>query len=407
MNNCTPIDACLACGHGQLELTLDLGSQPLANNFRDAVTDSEDIYPLAVNRCVNCDHLQLTHVVNPDLIYRHYLYVSGTSQTYLEYMNWYAEFVNSHFSSYPEKSVLDIGCNDGSQLDAFQRLGYTTFGVDPAENLHATSTSKGHTVWCDFWDSATQHINAKFEVITCQNAFAHNPDPLRFLQLARERLSPGGRIFLQTSQADMVLNSEFDTIYHEHISFYNAQSMYRLAVRAGLHLTDVHKNPIHGTSYIFVLSAEDVPGNIAEIIAAEQQAGLHDVATYEHWVQNVEELLMSLQSTIESYRMQGYQILGYGAAAKGMTLLGASGIHLDAVVDDNALKQGKWCPGQNIPVVDSGYISRISVSDKVLFVPLAWNFYAEIVRKIHMIRHQPQDVFLRYFPQINAETFTQ
>jgi hypothetical protein len=75
------------------------------------------------------------------------------------------------------------------------------------------------------------------------------------------------------------------------------------------------------------------------------------------------------------------------------------------VVDDNALKQGKWCPGQNIPVVDSGYISRISVSDKVIFVPLAWNFYAEIVRKIHVIRHQPQDVFLRYFPQINAETF--
>ena len=404
MNNCTPIDTCLACGHEELQLTLDLGSQPLANNFRDAVTDAEDIYPLAVNRCVNCDHLQLTHVVNPELIYRHYLYVSGTSQTYLEYMNWYADFCAGYFDRTPGK-VLDIGCNDGSQLNAFQNLGSQTYGVDPAENLHAKSSTK-HQVHLGFWDQqAAQSLGQKFDIITCQNAFAHNPEPLKFLQLAAECLAPGGRIFLQTSQADMVINSEFDTIYHEHISFYNAQSMQGLAERAGLHLIDVHKNPIHGTSYIFVLSAEDVPGNVAEVVDAEQQAGLHDVATYEHWVQNVEELLISLQSTIESYRMQGYQILGYGAAAKGMTLLGASGIHLDAVVDDNALKQNKWCPGQNIPVVDSGYISRISESDKVLFVPLAWNFYAEIVRKVQVIRHQPQDVFLRYFPQINAETF--
>jgi 2-polyprenyl-3-methyl-5-hydroxy-6-metoxy-1,4-benzoquinol methylase len=408
MNNCKPIESCLACGHDHLELTLDLGSQPLANNFRDAVTDSEDIYPLAVNRCVSCDHLQLTHVVNPDLIYRHYLYVSGTSQTYLEYMNWYAEFVDNHFAPYPVKSVLDIGCNDGSQLDAFKRLGYTTFGVDPAENLYARSTGKGHTVWCDFWDSATtaQHINAKFEVITCQNAFAHNPEPLRFLQLVRDRLAPAGKIFLQTSQADMVLNSEFDTIYHEHISFYNAESMRRLADRAGLHLTDVIKTPIHGTSYIFVLSAEPDDGqNLARVLSTENQLGLHESETYELWAHGVGQLLTKLHTTIEKYRMQGYHIVGYGAAAKGMTLLSASGIHLDAVVDDNPLKQGKWCPGPNIPVVTSSYIAQIPADQHIVFVPLAWNFYAEIVQKIHKIRSNPADVFLRYFPEISTESF--
>ena len=281
--------------------------------------------------------------------------------------------------------------------------------MDPAENLYARSTGKGHTVWCDFWDSITtnQQINGKFEVITCQNAFAHNPDPVKFLQLAASRLAPAGKIFLQTSQADMVLNSEFDTIYHEHISYYNAESMRRLARRAGLYLTDVFKNPIHGTSYIFVLSADDLPGNVDEVLDAEQQVGLHDASTYDTWSRNVEELLFTLQSTIESYRMQGYHIVGYGAAAKGMTLLSASGIHLDAVIDDNPLKQGKWCPGPNIPVVASSYLTQIPPDQHIVFVPLAWNFYAEIVQKIHKIRKHPADVFLRYFPVINTESFSE
>lgn len=255
MENCTPITTCLACGGTDLVPTLDLGQQPLANNFRStASTDGEARYPLAINRCGHCNHLQLTHAVDPELIYKNYLYVSGTSRTYLEYMTWYANWVREQFAYWVD-TVLDIGCNDGSQLDAFRRAQFRTWGVDPAENLHSFSNSR-HTVVCGFWNeqTAAQLGRSEFQVITTQNAFAHIPDPLSYLKLAAEYLRNDGKIFISTSQADMVLRGEFDTIYHEHISYYNAYSMKCLAERAGLYLVDVVKTPIHGTSYIFVLA---------------------------------------------------------------------------------------------------------------------------------------------------------
>ena len=405
MENCTLIKECLACGGSDLIPTLDLGNQPLANNFRStADISNEESYPLAINRCQDCDHLQLTHAVNPALIYTHYLYVSGTSGTYIEYMEWYAQFVNEQLvDKYTVKCVLDIGCNDGSQLDAFRTLGYSTFGVDPAKNLYSTSTAKGHTVWCAFWNQETaNYINNKFDVITTQNSFAHIPDPLAYLKLAGERLADNGRMFISTSQADMVLNGEFDTIYHEHISYYNVESMKALAERAGLYLIDVVKTPIHGTSYIFVLAKNPAKEyHIENILAMEFK--LHIGSTYRNWATGVETLITDLKDQIEEYQHWGYQVIGYGAAAKGMTLLNASGIQLDAVVDDNPLKQGLWCPGTTIPVVSSDYIKHIPAKSKVVFVPLAWNFYTEIKRKIQTIRTNENDMFLRYFPTITTE----
>lgn len=410
MENCTPITECLACGSTDLIPTLDFGAQPLANNFRDtAMTLYEKRYPLAINRCQDCDHLQLTHAVDPKLIYTHYLYVSGTSGTYLEYMKWYAKFVLETYNTYTTKmgpySVLDIGCNDGSQLNAFKELTFRTFGVDPAENLWPTS-SANHTVVCGFWDkTSADHLGRKFDIISSQNAFAHNPNPLAYLQLAKEYLNDDGKIFISTSQADMVLNGEFDTIYHEHISYYNANSMRELATRAGLYLIDVIKTPIHGTSYIFVLSAK--PANserVENIIAMEAAAGLVSGSTYRKWASQTSQILQGIRVTVDAYKDKQYKIVGYGAAAKGMTLLNASRIQLDCVVDDNPLKVGLWCPGTSIPVVSIDYIKQLSAQDKVVFIPLAWNFYKEIKNKIVGIRSNPSDVFMRYFPTIQFET---
>ena len=400
----TPIESCLACGNIDLELTLDLGDSPLANNFRDtAETTDEMRFPLAINRCTKCNHLQLTHAVDPALIYTHYLYVSGTSGTYVEYMDWYARFVREQFNHWTN-SVLDIGCNDGSQLDAFKALGYATYGVDPAENLYAASSER-HKVILGFWDDETAgQLGRDFDIITSQNAFAHIPDPIGYLKLAKEYLKHDGKIFISTSQADMVLNGEFDTIYHEHISYYNATSMQALARRAGLYLVDVVKTPIHGISYIFVLAKQ--PANeqgIANIIAMEVGPGLDRAQTYTDWATGVEALMKALKEQIEEYQAWGYHIIGYGAAAKGMTLLNASNIRMDAVVDDNPLKQGTWCPGTSIPVVSSDYIARIPASQRVVFVPLAWNFYNEITKKIRVIRENDKDIFLRYFPTIKTE----
>lgn len=404
MENCKPITECLACGGTDLVPTLDLGEQPLANNFRDNIIDPELKFPLAVNRCSDCDHLQLTHAVDPKLIYTYYLYVSGTSGTYLEYMKWYARFVLETYTTYTNKmgpySVLDIGCNDGSQLDAFKEITFQTYGVDPAENLYPTSSAK-HTVVCGFWDMNTCLSLPKVDVITTQNAFAHIPDPLSYLKLAGNHLKEDGKIFISTSQADMVLNGEFDTIYHEHISYYNAESMKCLAERAGLYLIDVVKTPIHGTSYIFVLSKKPYNRERVENILA-MESKLHRGSTYREWADNVNKLLIDLKEQIEIYRHWGHTIVGYGAAAKGMTLLNASQIHMDVVVDDNPLKQGMWCPGVDIPVDSIDYIKRLPEDALVVFVPLAWNFFREIHSRIKTVRNNPGDLFVRYFPKLDT-----
>lgn len=405
MENCTPIDECLACGCDDLVLTLDLGTQPLANNFRDtAVTLHEKTYPLAVNRCTSCNHLQLTHAVNPAIIYTHYLYVSGTSQTNRDYMQWFAGFVKEQLPPHAS-SALDIGCNDGTQLNYLKDVGFSTYGVDPAENLWPTS-SKNHNVVCGFWnEESAEDLGRTFDAIVAQNSFAHNPHPLEWLALAKELLNKDGKIFIQTSQADMVLNGEFDTIYHEHISFYNAESMRRLAERAGLHLVDVVKTPIHGNSYIFVLANEySNEYRVANILDMERSQGLQSANTYSKWTQGVQQLLVELKETVDRAVEQDYHIIGYGAAAKGMTLLNASKIYLDAVVDDNPLKVGLWCPGTTIPVVNTGYIQQVASNEKIMFIPLAWNFYAEIVKRIRAVRTNENDVFLRYFPKIKVDT---
>lgn len=406
MNNCQQIYECLACGSPHLKLTLDFEPQPLANNFREIQTTiHESRYPLAINCCTACNHLQLTHAVDPAIIYTHYLYVSGTSNTYVEYMDWYAKFVREQFRHWPT-TVLDIGCNDGSQLDAFKRAQFETYGVDPARNLFE-ETSKRHAVVCGFWNAeiASRYTNA-LDVITTQNAFSHIPDPLEYLKLCRDCIKHDGKIFISTSQADMVLNGEFDTIYHEHISYYNTRSMKALAERAGLFLVDVVKTPIHGTSYIFVLAKKQYnEQRIANTLAIEEQQGLHREETYTQWAANVKDLLARLKDQITEFKGFGYRVIGYGAAAKGMTLLNASMIDLDCVVDDNPLKQGLYCPGRTIPVVSSDYIQDIPADQTAVFIPLAWNFYKEITQKIRAIRSQDTDMFVRYFPTITTDFY--
>jgi len=399
----THIDNCLACGSLDLIDILDLGAQPLANNFLDHTEQEESAYPLRVNMCSHCHHLQLTHAVDPELIYKNYLYVSGTSSTYIEYMKWYALFVREQFRQWTTR-VLDIGCNDGSQLDAFKALGYKTYGIDPAENLHAVSTSKGHDVVCGFWNEETAASFGKtFDIITSQNAFAHIPDPLSYLQTVKKVLAPDGLMFISTSQADMILNDEFDTIYHEHISFFNAKSMRHLAERAGLYLRDVVKTPIHGTSYVFVLGNNPQEQRLHNILSMEQAQGLYTDDTYARWAANTLRLVDELKTFVELYRKKGYVLGGYGAAAKGNTLLNFSEIQLDFIIDDNPLKQGKFSPGRHIPVVSIDYLDKYTTDDRVLFVPLAWNYFDDIKKKILGRRSNEKDKFLRYFPKVMIE----
>jgi SAM-dependent methyltransferase len=401
MENCTKLTNCLACGNNNLTLTLNLGYQPLANNFLTDTSQNE-FYPLAVNRCENCFHLQLTHVVDPAVIYKNYAYVSGTSQTYLDYMWWFAKWCREYSNNY-RGSVLDIGCNDGSQLDFFNKLGFNTYGVDPAENLHATSTSKGHRVVCGFWNeqSIGNLDNRQFDIVVAQNAFAHNPDPLTYLKLLKPLLKEQGLFFIQTSQADMVCNGEFDTIYHEHVNFYNVNSMNELCKRAGLGLVDAIKTPIHGTSYVFVVGHHGRPEHINNLIELEKD--LLDVTVYQNWKTTAESLTSEFLSVCEEYRDNEYKLIGYGAAAKGNTLLNYAGVSLDYIIDDNPLKQNTYSPGRDIPVVSSSILKKYKAKDKILFIPLAWNYFDEIKNKILSLRSNSSDKFLKYFPEVKID----
>jgi 2-polyprenyl-3-methyl-5-hydroxy-6-metoxy-1,4-benzoquinol methylase len=403
MNHVTENTHCLACGSEDIHTALDLGKQPLANSYKNSADEPESRYPLGVCLCRNCFHLQLSHTVDPEIIYKNYLYATGTNQTIKDYSAWFANFCLE--SCAQVNNVLDIGCNDGTQLDYFKALGVKTHGIDPAENLHPRS-SANHSVVCDFFgpDAVPKLNQVVYDLIVAQNVCAHNPDPKVFLESCRELMADHTVLFVQTSQADMVLHNEFDTIYHEHVNFFNANSMSELAKRVGLNVIDVIKAPIHGNSYIFILSK--LPFNrhrVNNIIAMEQSYGLLNVDTYIKWEKHVQSLVKKLKAQVNAYRKEGYTIAGYGAAAKGNTLLNFSNIKLDFIIDDNPLKQGKYTPGSGYEIVSIDHLKKFKRKDKILFMPLAWNFFPEIKSKIQAARSNPNDLFIRYFPEVEVQ----
>ena len=401
MENAKELDSCLCCGSDKLKLTLDFNEQPMANSFIDDPDDPELTFPLKLNLCEECTHLQLSHAVNPDLLFKHYLYVSGTSKTLKEYFDWFVTYAESFFVDKPT-TVLDIACNDGTQLDSFKAKGFKTYGVDPAENLYELS-SKNHEVICDYFtDAHVDTLKAKnIDIINAQNVFAHNSYPVKFLQQCRDIMHDDSLLFVQTSQANMVMNNEFDTIYHEHLSFFNANSMNELAKRAGLHLINVEKTPIHGTSYVFVFKKQTAPGNVKDVLRLERGHALQDLQTYEMYAQKCYGVLEQLKEAISEYRVN-YRIVGYGAAAKGMTLINAGNLYFDFVIDDNPMKQGKYCPGSHIPVVSIDELDKYA-DTPIIFIPLAWNFFDEISAKIKAKRNNPNDKFLKYFPKVTVD----
>ena len=405
----TKITTCLACGNEHLVPVLDLGNQPLANSYTPEKQQDLPEYELKINRCTECYHVQLSVAVDPELMFKDYLYVSGTSKTMLDHFAWFARFSKEYLISTVggvefRKSikVLDIGCNDGSQLDAFKSIGCETIGIDPAENLYATS-SANHNVSCGYFNEeyVAQYTDRLPKIITAQNVFAHNYDPVAFMTNVERIMECDSLFFVQTSQANMILNNEFDTIYHEHISFYNIKSMKMLCKRSGLNLIDVIKAPLHGTSYIFVISKTIKRDNhIDNLIAMEDLAGLYSESTYEEYRNKCISLTRNLEKEIESKKSLGYTIIGYGAAAKGNTLLNFSKIRMDYIIDDNPLKHNQYTPGSAIEIVSVNILNNYNETDKILFVPLAWNFFKEIKSNILKKRDNPNDKFLTYFPTV-------
>lgn len=398
ISNSTYLKNCLCCDSTNLRLILDLKTQPLANSYLKSPDDSEQYYPLELNYCTDCTHLQLSYSVDPELLFKNYLYVSGTTQTLRNYFQQFAQAAISDIDKPKhELCVLDIACNDGSQLDAFKTLGCSTYGIDPAQNLHELS-SKNHTVIADYFntDSLTKLEVKQFDIIVAQNVFAHNRYPQEFLRLCKQHLAPGGRIYVQTSQADMVQYGQFDTIYHEHISFFNTRSLVTLARKTGLYLEKVKKPSIHGTSYVFVLSKDPAHDNSTYWCDCEPDQTLPIVQKF---ARHAVQVVTNLQAELIKY--SDCLLVGYGAAAKGNTLLNFGEINLNYIVDDNPLKVGLYTPGRKVPIVSLDQVINLAGDKPVVWVPLSWNFFDEIQRRV-LEKYKKPTIFVKYFPTLET-----
>jgi 2-polyprenyl-3-methyl-5-hydroxy-6-metoxy-1,4-benzoquinol methylase len=403
MENVEKLTECICCGGKHLSLVLEMGNQPLANNYKKT-KENELSYPIGINRCQTCNHIQLTHSVDSSLLFTEYSYHSGISETFKNYCSWFCDFVLESFKHIENKSILDIGCNDGTQLDYFKEQGFLTVGVDPATNIFEKS-SKNHRIYCNFFDksvvgSIIQDYKKPFSLIISQNCFAHNNNPFEMLTNIKELMVDDTKILIQTSQADMILNGQFDTIYHEHVSFFNISSMNALCKRAGLFLTDVIKTSIHGVSYIFVIEKIDSrPEHIKNLLELEQS--YYNDKVYCNFVDKVYKTISNTKKCLNKYKKKNYIIAGYGAAAKGNVFLNFSDINLEFIIDDTPEKQDKYSPGKNIPILNSDKLKE--EQGNIAFLILPWNFYDEIVNRIKKIRNNNNDVFIRYYPDFNLE----
>lgn len=381
----TELKQCLCCG-GALTHIIDFGPTRLANTY-----GVEEKFPLALKLCVECYHLQLTHSVAPEILFKDYRYCSGTGRTARAFFGWFANMVMR--AKPGAKRVLDIACNDGTQLDYFKAFhGVATYGCDPAENLAAIARKSGHRIYEGMFE--TMPYDGIYDVITAQNVLAHTPQPLAFLQNAARMMHKDTRLFVTTSQADMIPKGECDTVYHEHASYFNCNSMKALGWKAGLTLLDVATHPIHGTSYIFTfaLGTDGQPGpRAASRLAIETQRGMFTPDTYWAWALTAKRAIARFQKNISWHKEQGYATCGLGAAAKGISMLNMAGVKLDYLFDTTPAKQGKVASGMLIQPFEE--IAALK-AEKVLFVILAWNFEQEVRENVATLRDNPNDVFV-------------
>lgn len=392
------IGRCVACDSADLSVYMDLGRQPLANSYHDG-REPQQTYPLAVNVCGSCFHSQLSVAVEPDLLYKNYLYVSGTTKTLIDYFDWFVDWTEQQFGG-KKLRVLDIACNDGSLLSRFLAKGHVVKGVDPAENLAPLAREKGVDITTAYWSADTARaLGRQFDVITAMNVVAHLPTPSDFLTGCAISLAPGGRVFVQTSQAEMIGRREFDTVYHEHHSFFHTRSMKGLVERAGLAMVAARKVPVHGTSYVWTMQhplAEAEP-SVAEFQADEERRGYYDPQTYTSYMDSIRKTAEQTRVTIADYRRKGFKIFGYGAAAKGNTFLNYAELDLDLIIDDNPLKVGLLTPGRNIPIASAEALA--SEQKPLLMLVLAWNFFDEVCHRVRQKRANPDDRFITYYPE--------
>lgn len=395
---------CRICSSNDLELYLDLGTVPLANSYLDASQKSEPEFtaPLALNLCKNCGLSQLTHVVNPEIMYRHYLYVSSTPKTFRDHCDELAKTVTGMLNEEAPAFALDIASNDGCLLRSFQKVGFKTIGVDPARNLAKEANENGVETLCEFWspDIAQTIVSERgsLGVITATNVFAHVHDVHAFMEGVSIALDPNGICVLEFPYViDFIERNLFDTVYHEHLSYVGLGPVANLVEQYGLEVISVERfYDLHGGTIRIVNANKGrypIRESVSQTHALEKDFQLTSMFPYREFAHRVEKIRSDLVSLLQEAKKEGRKICGYGASAKGNTLLNYFGLNaeiIDYIVDDNPKKWALYTPGTLIPICGIEKILHANVDDLLL---LAWNFAKEIQKRCEAVDYQGDFIY--------------
>jgi SAM-dependent methyltransferase len=379
------LDRCRVCDARQLEPAINLGLQPWCNHFvRPEEAGSEPLYPLRVVHCAQCKTAQLDFTVRKEILFGDHTYLSGITQTLNNHFASVAAEVDDCFMrSRTEKSVLDIGSNDGTQLKHFKKLGYSVLGVESSKTTAAIASEAGIETINSFFNSElAQTLNTKFDVINASGVFFHLEELHSVTEGIRECLKEDGLFVVQFLYMKKIIeNLAFDQIYHEHLLYYNLETIQALLARHGLSMFDCYLSPIHGGSVIgFVTHAGKKPNSprLERMIAEEKTSRSNELVTYRRFAQDIVEKKNESLEFLELQRTLGKRVFGFGAPVKGNTLLNYFGIGpqlIECLVEKNPLRKGLLSPGMHIPVV-----LEDEVSPPDAYYVLAWNFKEEILR---------------------------
>jgi 2-polyprenyl-3-methyl-5-hydroxy-6-metoxy-1,4-benzoquinol methylase len=374
----------------------DLGMSPLANRYlrQDQLAEVEPFYPLRALVCERCLLVQLEEFQTPDQIFSDYAYFSSYSTTWLEHSRRYAESAIERFRLGPQSQVVEVASNDGYLLQYFGERGIPVLGVEPAANVAETATEKGIPTVVDFFGRklAQDLVSAKqADLLIGNNVLAHVPDLNDFVAGLKLLLAPGGVITMEFPHLMRLIEErEFDTIYHEHFSYFSFLTVREVFAAHELTLFDVEELPTHGGSLrIYACHADgsvDVGERVADLERRERAAGLGELDPYVAFADLVQEEKRAIVSFLTSLKDDGKSIVGYGAAAKGNTLLNFCGIGRDFIeyaADANPHKQGLYLPGTHIPIRSPDAI-RETQPDVVFILP--WNIRDEIEQQLSYIR---------------------
>jgi SAM-dependent methyltransferase len=389
--------ACRFCGAPLTETFADLGMSPLANSFiaADRARAAETFYPLHAKVCGTCFLVQLDYIADPHKIFEDYLYFSSYSQSWLEHCRHYAEQAINALDLGPHSLVVELASNDGYLLQYFKSADVGVLGVEPAANVAARAVEKGVPTEVMFFSSqAAAKMQSKgvvADLVIANNVLAHVPDINDFVAGMKLILGPGGIVNAEFPHLlTLISEGQFDTIYHEHYSYFSLKVIADIFARAGLMVFDVETLPTHGGSLrIFAAHSGEgrpVTSRMQVLQDLERRNGIDQIETYRNFAQRVVATKVELLSFLIEAKRHGQRVVAYGAPAKGNTLLNYCGIGIEFIAftaDISPHKQGTYLPGVRIPVLQPEAILDAK-PDYVLILP--WNLKDEIAEQLSAVR---------------------